>query len=328
MSQNKVSLAEAETTGLVIERVFDAPRDLVWKAWTDPARLSRWWGPAGFTMQVARLDLRSGGIFHYGMKSATGQMMWGKFVYHDVSAPERMVFISSTSDEAGNTARNPFNPAWPLQVINTLTLTEEDGKTKLTLRGGPYEATDNERQSFAENTGNVQRGFKGTFDQLENYLAKQTVFTILPGKQEILITRVFDAPRERVFKLYTDPARIGEWWGPAIYRTTVDEMEPRAGGRWRYVQQGSDGVTHGFHGVYHECLSPERLVFTFEYEGVPGHVILETVRFEDLNGKTKMIDHSVFQSLEDRDGMVQAGMEGGASELIERLAALVEGASD
>ena len=156
---------------LVITRVFDAPRDLVWKAWTEPDHLALWWGPKGFKLIVAGLDLRPGGVFHYGMRTANGQEMWGKFVYVEVVAPERIVLISSFSDAAGNITRHPMSAAWPLEVMNTLTLTEHDGKTTLILRGGPHNATAEERKTFVDAKTNVQMGFKGTFDQLDEYLA-------------------------------------------------------------------------------------------------------------------------------------------------------------
>lgn len=144
-----------------------------------------------------------------------------------------------------------------------------------------------------------------------------------PGKQEIFMTRVFDAPRELVFNACTDPKLIPQWWGPKYLTTTVDKMEVRQGGLWRYVQRDADGNEFGFHGVYHAIVPPERLVHTFEFEGVPGHVLLETVTFEEHDGKTKLTDQSVFQSVEDRDGMLQSGMEGGAIETWDRLAELL-----
>ncbi len=146
-----------------------------------------------------------------------------------------------------------------------------------------------------------------------------------PGQQQVIITRLFDAPRERLFKAMTDPTLIPQWWGgPGESKTTVDKMEVRPGGIWRYIDRDAKGNEFGFHGVYHEITSPERLVYTFEFEGVPGHVLLETVTFEDRNGKTMMIQQSVFQSVEDRDGMLQAGMEEGNNESMDRLDALMK----
>ena len=140
-----------------------------------------------------------------------------------------------------------------------------------------------------------------------------------PGTHQIVITRSFDAPRELVYKAFTDPDAVRRWWGMGPDETVVDQLEARAGGRWRFVQRSQDGSEHGFHGVYHEASAPERLVYTFEWEGMPGHVLLETITFEEQDGKTHMTDSSVFQSVADRDGMLQSGMETGAAESYRRL---------
>jgi len=129
-------------------------------------------GPKGLTMKVAKLDFRPGGRFHYSMLTPDGHEMWGLFVYHDISVPELIVFVNSFSDKDGNLTRAPFNPSWPLQVKNTLTLTEENGQTTLTLRGGPINASDDEIKIFSGSFDMMQQGFKGTFDQLEEYLAE------------------------------------------------------------------------------------------------------------------------------------------------------------
>lgn len=145
-----------------------------------------------------------------------------------------------------------------------------------------------------------------------------------PGKQEIVITRVFDAPRDPVFKTCIDPKLIPRWWGPKKYVTIVDKMEVRPGGEWRYIQHDAEGNEHAFHGFYHEIVSPERIIQTFEYEGAPGHVSLETLLLEEQDGKTLMTNTDVYQSVEDRDAVIQSGMEEGVRELMDRLAELVE----
>ncbi|HLI91133.1 MAG TPA: SRPBCC family protein [Ktedonobacteraceae bacterium] len=145
-----------------------------------------------------------------------------------------------------------------------------------------------------------------------------------PGKQEIIMTRTFDAPRELVYRAYTDPRLIPQWWGPKSETTTVDQMDVRQGGSWRYIQRNDDGQEYAFRGVYHEVKAPERLVYTFEFEGMPGHVLLETVIFEEEGSKTKLTDQIVFQTIEDRDGMLKTGMEQGAAESMERLEKLLQ----
>jgi uncharacterized protein YndB with AHSA1/START domain len=151
-----------------------------------------------------------------------------------------------------------------------------------------------------------------------------TEIIVEPGKQEIVITRTFDAPRELVYRAYTDPDLIPRWWGPRQYETVVDRLEPRQGGVWRFLNRDADGTEYAFHGVIHEA-SPERIVQTFEFEGEPGHVALDTAVLEDAGGgRTRVTATSVFQSVADRDGMVASGMESGARETYDRLAELLK----
>lgn len=150
----------------------------------------------------------------------------------------------------------------------------------------------------------------------------KTVITAEPGKQELFIIREFDAPRELVFKAHTDPELYIRWLGPRDLTTTLETFEPVSGGRWRFIQKDKDGNEFGFHGVNHDVTVPERIIGTFEFEGLPesGHVILETTKFESLpGGRTRVTTHSVYQSVEDRDGMVAAGMESGVVDGFERL---------
>ena len=118
-----------------LERWFDAPRDLVWKVYTNAEHLSQWWGPSNFTWVKGTIDLKPGGMFHYGMRGPAGQIMWGKFVYREIAAPERLVFVNAFSDEHGGTTPNPWMPEWPLETLNTVTFTEENGRTLISMRG-------------------------------------------------------------------------------------------------------------------------------------------------------------------------------------------------
>jgi uncharacterized protein YndB with AHSA1/START domain len=155
----------------------------------------------------------------------------------------------------------------------------------------------------------------------------KTNVTAEPGKQEMTITREFDAPRELVFKAFTDPGLVPQWWGPRRLSTLVDKLDARSGGQWRFINQDPDGNEYGFHGVYHEILAPERIIDTFEFEGLPeaGHVALETLTLEELpGGRTRLTAQSVFQSVADRDGALQSGMEEGLNDSYKRLTELLE----
>ncbi len=147
----------------------------------------------------------------------------------------------------------------------------------------------------------------------------KTIFTVEPGKQEIIVTRLLNAPRERIFKAMTDPLLIPKWWGPRKYETVVDKMEVRPGGLWRFINRDGSGKDHAFHGVYHSIEAPERIVDTFEYEGEPGHVLLEFHTLEARGAQTLLTTHVIYESVADRDGMVAAGMEYGQNEGLERL---------
>lgn len=152
---------------------------------------------------------------------------------------------------------------------------------------------------------------------------KATVTT--PSEREIHVERFFEAPRDLVFATMTDPELIPQWWGPHGHTTVVETMEPKDGGLWRFVSEDRDGNRYGFRGVYREVSPPERLVQTFEWEGMPGHVAVETSTFEDLGDRTRMVNVTIFHTKEERDGMLASGMEKGMNETLERLDALLAG---
>ena len=162
----------ADTKEFVLSRVLDAPRKLVWQCFTDPERMKEWWGPKGFKVLQAKMDLRPGGTYHYGMQAPDGKAMWGKFTYLEIVPPEKIVFINSFSDEKGGITRHPMAPTWPLQMLSTFTFEDESGgKTKFTIRWTPYEATDEERKTFDGAFDSMTMGWGGTLEQLEAYLA-------------------------------------------------------------------------------------------------------------------------------------------------------------
>jgi len=149
----------------------------------------------------------------------------------------------------------------------------------------------------------------------------KTSIAVEPGKQELFITREFDAPRELVYKAHIDPDLYVQWLGPRGYEMVLETFEPHSGGRYRYTHKDQDGNEFGFHGVFHE-MSEELMIQTFEFEGLPepGHVVLDTMRLEELPGnRTRVTIQSVYQSIADRDGMVESGMEHGVNEGYERL---------
>lgn len=148
-------------------------------------------------------------------------------------------------------------------------------------------------------------------------MTKATVTT--PTDREIHVERMFDAPRERVFAALTEADLIAQWWGPHGTTTEVDQLEARAGGSWRFIGHNSDGSQTAFRGTFREVTPPERIVMTFEWEGLPGHVSVDTYELEDLGERTRLSTTTIFHTTEERDGMLDAGMEGGMNESYERL---------
>ena len=165
--------AAAATQEFVISRVLDAPRDLVWKCFTDPAHMKQWWGPKGVKIIRSEMDLRPGGTYHYGMRSPDGMPMWGKFTFREIVPNERLVFINSFSDEGGGITRHPMAPTWPMLMHSTFTFEDEPGgKTKVTIRWQAYQAAPEEQRTFDAGHASMTQGWSGTLDQLGAYLAK------------------------------------------------------------------------------------------------------------------------------------------------------------
>ena len=145
-----------------------------------------------------------------------------------------------------------------------------------------------------------------------------------PSDREIVMTRVFDAPRELVFEAHSSCEHMERWWGPRKYTVIDCKMDFRPGGEWRIVHRGPDGEEYGFRGEFREIVPPEKIVWTFEFEGMPGHVSVETLTLDEQDGKTKLTATSLWDSVEDRDGMLETGMQEGAAETWDRLAELLE----
>lgn len=154
----------------VISRTFDAPRTTVWKAWTEPEHFKRWFGPKGCTVPEAKMDVKAGGITHCCVLAPDGREMWGKFIYREITRPERLVYVQYFSDREGGITRHPMVATWPLQMLTTVTLTEQNGKTSLTVQWTPVNPTEEERKTFDSAHDGMSQGWGGSFEQLADYL--------------------------------------------------------------------------------------------------------------------------------------------------------------
>lgn len=157
---------------LVMAKRINAAQDLVYSMWTDGEHLANWWGSSGVKLDVISIDVQPGGLFHYKETTHDGQVLYGKFTYHQVESPDKLAFTRSFADEQGHTIRAPFDANWPLEILNTLAFSEEDGQTTIEMEGLPFNATEEEAAVFQSSQEAVKQGVAGTFAQLEAYIGK------------------------------------------------------------------------------------------------------------------------------------------------------------
>jgi uncharacterized protein YndB with AHSA1/START domain/uncharacterized glyoxalase superfamily protein PhnB len=312
------------TNEFVISQVFDAPRERVWRAWTERDQLMKWFGPQGYTMPHVTLDLRPSGICHYALRSADGHEMWGKWIYREIEAPERLVQVSSFSDAEGRITRHPLSTSWPLETLSTTTFEEKNGKTKVTIHWTPLYATNLELKTFDEAHDSMRQGWSGTFEQLAAYLKGEMSDT---ADREMVITRLFDAPRDLVWEAMTNPQHVINWWGPNGFTNTLKRMDFRVGGVWEHIMHGPDGTNYPNMSTFTAIAKPERI----EYSHGGGHKGDHAAQFdaiwtfEALGNQTKVTMRGIFPTPEARDTTIKTynAIEGGKQTLA-RLAGYLQ----
>ncbi len=307
------SASASSKPDLVLTRIVDAPRELVFKAWTDPKHLARWWGPKGFTSPVCEWDVRPGGAIRVVMRAPYGvdYPMGGEF--REIVPPERLVFTTTALHDAQG------NPAF--ENLNTIIFEEQSGKTKFTLTVYVRYIEKTVSPQAAAAIGGMKQGWSESFDRLEALVTSPSS-TPSTADREIVTTRIFDAPRELVFEAWTNPKHVAQWWGPRGFTTTIQQMDVRPGGIWRLVMHGPDGRDYKNKIVFLDVVKPERLVYRTDPEkGIEPVNFKVTVTFNDLGGKTEVHMRMVFPSAVAREHVVQKhnAIEG-AKETLGRLA--------
>lgn len=293
-------MKEEDSRSIIIERTFDAPRELVFKAWTDPERVGQWWGPDGFTTTTQEMEVKPGGVWRFVMHGPDGTDYPNKIVFREVEEPARLVYEQS-GDAEGT----------PVQFVTTVTFAEQAGKTHITLYS-LFPSTE-ARDWVVREHGAIEGG--------KQHLARLDAH-VKEHKNFLQIIRTFDAPRERVFKAWTDPEQLKKWFYPKDFTQINNEWELKPGGTWRNCMTAPDGeeFTHG--GEYRAIIEPERIVFTHAWDdddGNPEHETLIVIIFEDLEDKTRMIfTQGAFVSEESRDSH-----EGGWNEVFDKLTQLL-----
>lgn len=301
---------------IVITRIFNAPRELVFKVWTDPKHVAQWWGPKGFTTKVTELDLRPGGRWRYVMIGPDGKEYPAKGVFSEVVPLERIV----TSDEFDQGFEKVINAELPQGIVMTAIFEDLAGKTKLTLQIIHESAEDRRKH---EEMG-VIAGWTSSFDCLDEHLAQvehqsASLTLTLPSDREIVMTRVFDAPRRLIWEAWTNPEHVPHWMlGPDVWTMPVCEIDLCPGGMWHFVWRQSDGTEMEMHGVYQEIVPYERLVNTESWGG-DWPDTLNTLLLSEQDGRTTMTSIMLYPSKEARDAALKTGMQDGASKSFDRL---------
>ena len=301
---------------IVLTRLVDAPRELVFEVWTKPEHVAQWWGPNGFSTTISEMDVRPGGKWRHVMHGPDGRDYVNNIVFLEVVRPERIVY-----------KHEPEKGAEPVNHETTVTFVDRAGKTEVTLR--MLFASSAAREHIIKTYGAVEGG-KQTLGRLDAYLAQtngKALFVAEPGKPTVVVTRLFDAPRRLVFEALTKPEHLTRWWGPRGSTLPVCENDVRPGGAYRFVCRAPNGNEYPFKGVYREVVPPEKLVFTqrFDVEPFSRNEEVVTVTLEERSGKTILTITELFQSVEHRDGKMKMGAKEGMLQSYDRLGELLGG---
>jgi uncharacterized protein YndB with AHSA1/START domain len=273
---------------IIISRVLNAPRELVFKVWTEPAHIARWWGPAGFTNTISKIEIRPGGEWNFIMHGPDGVDYPNKIVYHEIVSPQRLVYMHGSEEQ-------------PDLFKAIITFEEAAGnKTLLTMRS--IFKTAAARDFVVREFHAIERGNE-TIDKLEEHLAK-----LSSGEGEILVTRIINAPRSLVFESFTKPEHLRHWWGSSKCGLRFCEVDLRPGGAYRFLM-GAPPEEYWVSGVYHEIEPPEKLVFSCGLENEsPGHNAIWHVTFAEEDGKTRLTIHQVLFDLADARPNAENGL--------------------
>lgn len=307
---------ERDEDMILLTRVFDAPRTLVFAAWTEPKHFVKWWGPRGCSVPICELDLRPGGVIDYLMR-APGFDHRVRGTFDEIVAPERLVFTQYFVDDQGRRAMPTGFDDWRIDAsfLTVVELFEEPGnKTRLTVKqtvtfpsGAPP------REAIGPERGKARAGWTSSLDRLAE-LVDDT------SDREVVVKRTFDAPRELVWKAWTEPERIAQWWGPSGFTTTTEVMDVRPGGEWRHVMHGPDGRSYPNQILYSEVIPPERLVYDHPAFGGETAVFHAVVTFDAQGARTEVTMRMIFPSAADlRHVDEKYGAIEGASQTVARL---------
>jgi len=296
---------------IVLTRVFNAPRALVFSAFTDAEHIGKWWGPNGFTTTTESIDIRPGGEWRFVMHGPDGTDYPTRIVYRLIESPDRLVYVHL--DEAGNEV-----------FETTATFADHKGRTHLTFR---LLLPSKEARDFVVREHRAIEGGEQTLAKLAEHVEYQPVH-VDASDRELITTRLFNAPRSLVYQAWSDPEHLVKWWGPNGFTTTIQEMDLRPGGVWSLTMHGPDGTNYPNRSIFGEVVAGERITYSHSgaRKGGPAARFEAMVTFGDeADGKTRVTLRMVFPSAADRDAVIQAyGAAEGAKQTLNRLAEELE----
>lgn len=301
MSTHPTPASTAPHREIISSRLFDTPRELVYDAFRDSTQLALWWGPDGFTNTIDKFDFRPGGEWRLTMHGPNGVDYDNESEFVEVNPPSRVVYIH-------------LRPMHRFQM--SMDFAAEGHQTRLTWR--MLFDTDAECDRVREF---VVLANEQNFDRLAEHLKTlESSREVVGSDREMILTRVLDAPRELVWKVWTEPEHVAQWWGPNGFSTTIEEMDVRPGGTWKHTMHGPDGMNYPNKSVFKEVVIPERIVFTHgggREDGSAGATFESTWTFEALGDKTRITLRAVFPTVEDRDRVIRefGALEGGKQTL-------------
>lgn len=293
-------MSNAASREIEITRIVDAPAEMVFDAFTRPEHLEKWWGPEGFTVSAVESDPRPGGVFALVMTGPDGVGYPMRGVYREVERPHRLVTEENAVDDDGRAL---------ITAVTTITFEEHEGKTELTLRATGTALTPEAVQML----DGMELGWVQSLRHLEDLVSGAL-------ERQIVLSRFLEAPRERVFEAWTEQEHVERWFGPKGFTLTVDEMDVRPGGTWRFTMHGPDGVDYPNEIVYAEVSPPETLVYEHRSTDPDDPAFRVTATFDGFMGNTILTMRMVFATTGDRDLVVDkyGAIEGG-NQTLDRL---------
>ena len=281
---------------LRLTRIFNAPRELVFAAWTDPRQIAKWWGPRGFSAPVCELDARVGGAIRIDMQGPDGTVFPMGGEVKELDPPRRLVFSAGAMPQADG--------GWGFENMNTVTFSEEAGGTRVDLHVEVLYANPEAAPALA----GMREGWGQTLDRLGEFVGDRAA-------REIVLSRVYDAPVELLWEVFTDHKHTDQWWGPTGFRNTTTHQDVRVGGRWLHVMHGPDGRDYPNRQTYLAVDRPRQLVYEhgWDDDNIPP-LCISTVTFTDLgDGKSEVEMRMTFASVEERERVAEehGAIEGG-----------------